>query len=81
MTTGDVVYSLRFSLIKILHEPGFDLGLTAEESRVRTAKLHMLYTINRAHLLKHYKKTIKHNPQHFKVNVTKCNALQCNAML
>ena len=31
MTTGDVVYSLRFSLIKILPEPGFDLGSTAGE--------------------------------------------------
>ena len=30
MTTGDVVYSLRFSLIKILPEPGFNLGSTAE---------------------------------------------------
>ena len=35
MTTGDVVYSLRFSLIKILPEPG--------ESCVLTAGLHMLY--------------------------------------
>ena len=42
MTTGDVVYSLRFSLIKILPEPGFDLGSTAEESCVLTARLHML---------------------------------------
>ena len=32
MTTGDVVYSLSFSLIKILPEPGFDLGSTAGES-------------------------------------------------
>ena len=49
MTTGDVVYSLRFSLIKILPEPGFDLGSTAGESCVLTARLHMLYipsTIN-----------------------------------
>ena len=37
MTTGDVVYSLRFSLIKILPEPGFDLGSTAGESCVLTA--------------------------------------------
>ena len=43
MTTGDVVYSLRFSLIKILPEPGFDLGSTAGESCVLTARLHMLY--------------------------------------
>ena len=42
MTTGDVVYSLRFSLIKILPEPGFDLGSTAGESCVLTARLHML---------------------------------------
>ena len=42
MTTGDVVYSLRFSLIKILPEPGFDLGLTAGESCVLTARLPML---------------------------------------
>ena len=28
MTTGDVGYSLRFSLIKILPEPGFYLGST-----------------------------------------------------
>ena len=41
MTTGDVVYSLRFSLIKILPEPGFDLGSTAGESCVLTARLHM----------------------------------------
>ena len=40
MTTGDVVYSLRFSLIKILPEPGFDLGSTAGESCVLTARLH-----------------------------------------
>ena len=43
MTTGDLVYSLRFSLIKILPEPGFDLGSTAGESCVLTARLHMLY--------------------------------------
>ena len=42
MTTGDVVYSLRFSLIKILPEPGFDLGSTAGESCVLTARLNML---------------------------------------
>ena len=42
MTTGDVVYSLRFSLIKILPEPGFDLGSTAGESCVLTARLHTL---------------------------------------
>ena len=42
MTTGDVVYSLRFSLIKILPEPGFDLGSTAGESCKLTARLHML---------------------------------------
>ena len=41
MTTGDVVYSLRFSLIKILPEPGFDLGSTAGESCVLTARLHI----------------------------------------
>ena len=41
MTTGDVVY--RFSLIKILPEPGFDFGSTAGESSVLTARLHMLY--------------------------------------
>ena len=40
MTTGDVVYSLRFSLIKILPEPGFDLGATVGESSVLTARLH-----------------------------------------
>ena len=45
MTTGDVVYSLRFSLIKILPEPGFDLGSTAGESCVLTAGLHMLYNL------------------------------------
>ena len=39
MTTGDVVYSLRFSLIKILPEPGFDLGSTAGESCVLTAHI------------------------------------------
>ena len=43
MATGNVVYSLRFSLIKILPEPGFDLGSTAGESSVLTVKLHMLY--------------------------------------
>ena len=46
MTTGDVVYSLRFSLIKILPEPGFDLGSTAGKSCVLTARLHMLYMYN-----------------------------------
>ena len=46
MTTGNVVYSLRFSLIKILLEPGFDLGSTAGESSVLTARLHMLYIKN-----------------------------------
>ena len=43
MATGDVVYSLIFSLIKILPEPEFDLGSTAGESSVLTARLHMLY--------------------------------------
>ena len=42
MTTGDVVYSLRISLIKILPEPGFDLGSRVGESRVLTAKLHIV---------------------------------------
>ena len=51
MTTGDVVYSLRFSLIKILPEPGFDLGSTAGESCVLTARLHMLYYIEFVFLL------------------------------
>ena len=37
MTTGDVVYSLKFSLIKILPEPGFKLRSTAGESSVLTA--------------------------------------------
>ena len=46
MTTRDVVYSLRFSLTKTLPEPGFDLGLTAGESCVLTARLHMLYNNN-----------------------------------
>ena len=41
MTTGDVlvVYSLSFSLIKILPGPGFDLGSTAGESCVLAAYL------------------------------------------
>ena len=43
MTTGDVVYSLRFSLIKILPEPGFELRPTAGESSVLTTRLHMLW--------------------------------------
>ena len=38
MTTVDVVYSRRFSLIKILPELGFDLGSTAGESSVLTAR-------------------------------------------
>ena len=42
MTTGDVVYSLRFSLTKILPELGFDLGSTAGESSVLSARLQML---------------------------------------
>ena len=45
MTTGDVVYSLRFSLINFLPEPGFDLGSTAGKSCVLTARLHMLYEV------------------------------------
>ena len=52
MTTGDVVYSLRFSLIKILPEPGFDLGSTAGESCVLTARLHMLYSSGIALVIK-----------------------------
>ena len=52
MTTGDVVYSLRFSLIKILPEPGFDLGSTAGESCVLTARLHMLYKNKRILILR-----------------------------
>ena len=36
---------MRFSLIEILPEPGFDLGSTAGESCVLTARLHMLYSI------------------------------------
>ena len=43
MATGDVVYSLRFSLIKILPEPGFDFRSRAGESCVLTARLHMLF--------------------------------------
>ena len=43
MTTGDVVYSLRYSLIKSAEpEPGFDLGSTAGESSTLTTRLHML---------------------------------------
>ena len=41
MTTGDVVHSLRFSLIKIFPESGFDLGSTSGESSVLTTRLHM----------------------------------------
>ena len=41
MTTGDVVYSPRFSLIKIFPEPGFELRSPAGESSVLTARLHM----------------------------------------
>ena len=41
MTTGDGVYSLRFSLVKILPELRFDLGSTAGESGVLTA--HAIY--------------------------------------
>ena len=44
MTTGDVVYSLRFPLIQIFPGPGFDLGSTTGESSVLTARLHMLYS-------------------------------------
>ena len=36
MTTEDVVCSLRFSLIKTLPEPGFDLRSTVGESSVLT---------------------------------------------
>ena len=45
MTTEDVVYSLRFSLIKVLPEPGFHLCSTVGESCVLTARLHMLYNM------------------------------------
>ena len=45
MTSGDVVYSLRFSLIKILPGPGFELRSTAGESSVLTARLYMLYNV------------------------------------
>ena len=43
MTTGDVVYSLRFSFIKVLPEPGFELLRTAGMSSVLITRLHMLY--------------------------------------
>ena len=46
MTTGDVVYSLRFSLIKSAEpEPGFDHRSTAGESSMLTIRLHILYII------------------------------------
>ena len=41
MTTGDVVY---IHSLKFCQEPGFDLGSTAGESCVLTARLHMLYS-------------------------------------
>ena len=41
MTTGDVVYSLRFFTHQSA-EPGFELGSTAGESSMLTARLHML---------------------------------------
>ena len=44
MTTGDEVYSLRFfSHQSAEPEPGFELGSTAGESSMLTARLHMLY--------------------------------------
>ena len=58
MTTGDVVYSLRFSLIKILPEPGFDLGSTAGESCVLTARLHMLHPVVKKIVTHHVWRTI-----------------------
>ena len=51
MTTGDVVYSLRFSLIKILPESGFDLRSTAGESCVLTARLHILMLMEKSDLI------------------------------
>ena len=69
MTTGDVVYSLRFSLIKILPEPGFDLGSTAGESCVLTARLHMLY------ILESILKFSIDNAIHRKSNKTSPNAV------
>ena len=44
MQIEDVVYSLRLSLIKIIPEPGFDLGSTWEGFSVLTTRLHMLHT-------------------------------------
>ena len=41
---GDVVYRLKFSLIKILPEPRFELRSTAGVFSVLTARIHMLYT-------------------------------------
>ena len=44
MTTGDVVYSLRFFTHQSAEPgPGFELRSTAGESRMLTARLHMLY--------------------------------------
>ena len=53
MTTGYVVYGMRFSLIKLLPEPGFDLESTAGESSVLTARLHMLYGVRALLFLLH----------------------------
>ena len=61
MTTGDVVYSLRFSLIKILPEPGFDLGSTAGESCVLTARLHMRI-INKTRRHEHITPILQESP-------------------
>ena len=46
MTTGDVVYSLRFFTHQSADpEPGFELNSTAGESSMLTTRLHMLYCI------------------------------------
>ena len=42
-----VIYSLRFSLIKILPEPVFKLGSTAGESSVLTSRLHREHVLSR----------------------------------
>ena len=52
MTTGDVVYSLRFFTHQSAEpEPGFELRSTAAESSMLTARLHMLYNM---HVISYY---------------------------
>ena len=70
---------MRFSLIKLLPEPGFNLGSTAGESSVLTARLHMLrQSLLSLHMIKSYVRTATCSTLKVEANLTQILNFKAN---